>query len=95
MPTLRSVLTNVSGLYRDVDSGARYLPHELLSVLSPDVLESIIRTRKVDEGRYLIEPKSVADQQFELISRRRQPRPDSLVLSERVAQALVEWEESC
>jgi hypothetical protein len=91
MPTLRTVLTSVSGLYVDLDSGARHLPHQLLAALSPAVLESAIRVRKVQEGHYRIALAGMRGHQFELFSRRRQPRPDAMVLSERLMAALAEW----
>ena len=73
--TLRSILTTVTGLYREPARDRGYLPQELLSRLSDEVLGSPVRLEKLGSGVYRISAADGYEPLYVLYSRRRHLRP--------------------
>ncbi len=71
MPTLRSLASTTSGLYRDMQSGRSYQHHELLAFCSPATLSRYVRMEKRAPGGYLLHLDNGDTQLFEFSSRRR------------------------
>lgn len=74
MPTLRTLTSLATGLYRDLRTGRSYRREELLADLSPEVLDRPIRLGRVSEGVYSIYLAGDESPSFQLWSRRRVPR---------------------
>jgi hypothetical protein len=74
MPTLKSMASVTTGLYRDTSSGRAYGRDDLLSQLSADLLGRPIRLERTAQGVYRIHIGNGDRITFEVWSRRRAPR---------------------